>query len=246
FHGHPLAAAARLKEAVRRQAGLTVSVGIGPNRMLAKLACRLKRPDGLGSIAAGDAMDLLAPRPVSDLPGVGPRTVQRLRELNIATVEQLREVSREALRRLFGAPGESLYDRCRGRDTRAIAPREVPRTISRETSFETPLTEPEAIDGMLRYLAERVGRTLRELGVAARVVGAGFESSDGESEWRARSLKLRTDLDSEIFAAGRDLLWKAHTRRVGLRRLGVSVTGMAPRQGEQGSLFGEGPAREAS
>lgn len=246
FHGHPLAAGARLKESIRRLTGLTVSVGIGPNRMLAKMACRKRRPDGLNVITTEEAPEYLAPRPVGELPGVGPQTARKLLDLNIRTIGELRAVPREALERLLGQAGLSLHDRSQGLDSRAVSEREIPRSISRETSFHQPATDIDEIEGMLRYLAERAGRTLRDLGVAARTVGCTFFASDSHGDGREKTLHSPTDLDSEIFETARTLLRAMHTRRVALHRVGVSVTNIAPLSARQGLLFDEGPERESA
>ncbi|MBI5836996.1 MAG: DNA polymerase IV [Candidatus Eisenbacteria bacterium] len=246
YHGDPVAAAARLKERIRREVGLTVSVGIGPNRMLAKLACKIRRPDGLNHITAGEAPAFLEGRPVEDLPGVGPRTARRLRGLNITTVAALRAVPREALARLLGAAGEALHERSHGRDTRAVGPREIPGSVSRETSFHSPATDTGEIEGMLGYLAGRLGRALRELGLAARTVGCSMRTSDGQGDTRSRTLAEPTDLDSLLFETARDLLRRMHTRRVALHLVGVRATGLGPAGGRQGRLFDADPAREAS
>jgi len=246
LHGDPVAAAVRLKEGVRRAAGLTVSVGLGPNRMLAKMAGKLHRPDGLSRIRAAEAEAFLAPRPVEDLPGVGRRTAERLRGLNIATIGALRAVPREALVRLLGAVGEALHERSFGRDTRAVGPREIPGSVSRETSFHAPATDPEEIEGMLCYLSGRLGRALRDLGLAARTVGLRFRTSDGQGEARRRTLRQPTDLDSDLFETGRALLRGAHTRRVALHHVGISAADLGPARARQAGLFEPDPQREAS
>jgi len=246
YHGDFTAAAARLKEGVRRATGLTVSVGLAPNRMLAKMACKLRRPDGLSAITAEQAPALLAPRPVEDLPGVGPRTAKLLRGYNILTIGELRSVPREALARLLGAVGELLHQRSHGRDTRAVGPREVPGSISRETSFHSPVTDPDQVEGMLAYLAGRLGRALRELGLAARTVGCSMRTADGQGDARSRTLEQPTDLDSDLFETARALLCRMHTRRVALHRVGVSATDIRRAQGRQGRLFEADPQREAS
>lgn len=246
YHGSFTAAAARLKEGARRATGLTVSVGLAPNRMLARMACKLHRPDGLSLIRAEEAPALLAPRPIEDLPGVGPRTARRLRGCNIETIGALRAVPREALVRLLGAVGGLLHERSHGRDTRAVGPREVPGSVGRETSFHSPATDPDEIEGMLAYLAGRLGRALRELGLAARTVGCSMRTSDGQGDAHARTLPQPTDLDSGLFEAARALLARMHTRRVALHRVGVSATDIRRAPARQGRLFEADPQREAS
>jgi DNA polymerase-4 len=247
LHGDLVEAAARLKQRVRETTGLTVTCGLGPNRMLAKMAGKTRRPDGLARLRAHDADAFLAPRPIEDLPGVGHAAARTLRSMNITTVGGLRALPAETLVALFGAPGRLLHERCRGRDTAVVSAREIPITISRETSFSRPTGHRAEIEGMLEYLLGRAARTARELGLKARTVSVRLRYSDGEGVERSRTLAQPSDVDPVLLAPALDLLRRSFVRRVPLHLAGVTLSHFAGGLGEQGSLLDEREAgRRAS
>ncbi|MBI4582923.1 MAG: DNA polymerase IV [Planctomycetes bacterium] len=244
--GGIIALARELQQRIRAEVGLSVSAGAGPNRMLAKLASKSVKPGGVRRLAAAEVEEFLVPLPIRMLPGVGPRTEAKLRKLNIETIGALRMLSRASLRGMFGRPGEDLYERCRGQDTRAISTREIPRSISRETSFHQPTVDPGEIEAMLYYLCERAGNALRQLGLAARTVevkvrtdepgyrdepGPGDEPGRVEDGASSTTLPAPTCIDSEIFAAVLSRYRALHTRRVALRLAGVTLSALRPESG---------------
>src|SRR5262249_17940301 len=157
-----------------------VTCGVGPNRMLAKLIGKTTKPDGLAEIGAAQADEFLRERPIEQLMGVGHAHARTLRSMNLKTIGDLRALPVEVLAALFGAPGRLLYERCRGRDTAAVHQREVPQSISRETSFHKDTADPVEIEGMLEYLASRACRTARELDLKPRTVAVRLRYADGE------------------------------------------------------------------
>jgi DNA polymerase IV len=239
LHGDPLALAHRLRRTIHETTGLTVTCGLGPNRMLAKLAGRTVKPDGAARLDAAAAEDLLRDLPVADLPGVGHAHARTLRSLNVPTVGAMRALPLETLVRLFGAAGRRLHERCRGRDTAAVNERELPVSISRETSFARDVTDPAAIEGMLEYLTGRACRSARELGVRPRTVAVRVRHAGGGHDERARSLPQPSDTDPVVLALALDLLARVTTRRVALHGLGLALSGFVPAGGEQGALFDE-------
>ncbi len=239
LHGDLLEAARALKHAIRADTGLTVTCGIGPNRMLAKLIGKTAKPDGLVRIAAADADAFLAGRPVEQLAGVGHAHARTLRSMNLGTIGELRALSAEVLKRLFGTHGRLLHERCRGRDTAPVTEREIPLTISRETSFHRDTAERTEIDGMLEYLVGRACRSVRELGLAARTVSVRLRHSDGEFAEQARSLGLASDTDPIVLELALTLLRRLFTRRVALHGLGVTLSNFERAGAAQGSLFDE-------
>jgi DNA polymerase-4 len=226
-----------LRAEVRARTGLAVTVGIGTNRMIARLASRAAKPDGLAEVPPGAEDDFLRGRPLLDLPGIGPRTAELLESIGLETVADLRAAGAPALIRLLGEPGRVLHERACGRDRRPVTPREIPRSISRETSFDAPATDPGAIDAMLAYLLERASRTARGLGLAARTVSVHVDPADGRREEARSTLSLPSALDSVLVGTARELLRRVHTRRVGLRRVGVTLSSLAPAAGEQLDLL---------
>jgi DNA polymerase-4 len=210
--------------------------------MLAKLAGKTVKPDGLASIAAEEADAFLRDRPIEQLAGVGHAHATTLRSMNIRTIGELRALTPEVLEALFGAPGRLLHERCRGRDTAAIHPREVPLSISRETSFHRHTADPAEIEGMLEYLAGRACRAARELGVKPRTVAVRLRYADGEGDERARSLRHPSDADPVVLEVALGLLRGLFTRRVALHAVGLTLSQLAGSLAEQGALFDEAEA----
>lgn len=242
LHGDLTATAAALKADIRAATGLTVTCGLGPNRMLAKLAGKTVKPDGLARVTAAEADAFLRDRPIGQLPGVGPAHARTLRSMNLATIGALRALSPEVLEALFGAPGRLLHERCRGRDTAPVTEREVPRTISRETSFHRDTADGAEIEGMLEYLVGRACRTTRELSLQARTVAVRLRYADDEGGEQARTLRRPTHADPVVLECALDLLRRQFTRRVALHSVGVTLSQFVRDAGEQGALFDEAEA----
>jgi DNA polymerase-4 len=239
LHGDLTVAVRALKDDVRDATGLTVTCGIGPNRMLAKLIGKTVKPDGLARLEACDADAFLTDRPIAQLAGVGHAHARTLRSMNLRTIGELRALSVEVLERLFGANGRLLYERCRGRDTAPVTEREVPLTISRETSFHRDTADRVELEGMLEYLVGRACRSARELELASRTVAVRLRYADGEFTEQARSLPLPSDTDPVVLELALALERKLFTRRVAVHALGVTLSNFARAGGAQGSLFDE-------
>jgi len=238
LHGHPAEAASLFKERVRRVTGLTVTVGIGPNRMVARIASGAAKPDGL-KVVEHDEMDaFLVGLPVDKLPGVGRRTTELLSTLNVRTVGDLRHLSRLDLVRLLGRSGSVLHSRAFGRDTRAVTLKEIPQSISRETSFHRDTSSPSEIRGMLYYLTERAARTMRRLGLKARTVTVRIRYSGGGSQSMARSLPLASSCDDQLFRLASRILRAIYRNRAALHLVEVSLSGFHASLSEQGDLYG--------
>jgi DNA polymerase IV len=238
-HGGLAPAAERLRRSIRDDTGLTVTCGIGPNRMLAKLVGKTVKPDGLACVHEHEADAFLVDRPIEQLAGVGHAHAKTLRSMNVRTIGELRAFPAPALEALFGAPGRLLFERCRGRDTAAVTAREIPVTLSRETSFHHDTGDPAEIDGMLEYLAGRACRAARELGLSARTVAVRLRYSDGEGAEQSRTLAAPSAVDPVILALALELRARLFTRRVSLHALGVTLSGFTRDTAEQGALFDE-------
>jgi DNA polymerase IV len=237
LHGDPLDAARRLKREILERTGLTVTCGIGPNRMLAKLVGKTTKPDGLASISASEADAFLTDRPIEHLAGVGRSHARTLRSMNLKTIGDLRALPVEVLSALFGVPGRLLFERCRGRDTAAVHEREIPQSISRETSFHRDTADPVEIEGMLDYLVGRACRTARELDLKPRTVAVRLRYADGESADQARGLASPSSSDPVVLEAVLRIARKLFVRRVALHNLGVTLSGFVLGAAEQPSLF---------
>ena len=239
LHGDLTAAGSRLKARIHETTGLEVTCGLGPNRMLAKLIGKTVKPNGLARITQADAEPFLRSRPIEQLAGVGRAHARTLRSMNIRSIGELQPLSVEALLALFGAPGRLLHERCRGRDTAVVTEREIPLSISRETSFHRHTADRAEIDGMLEYLVGRACRTARELDIKPRTVAVRLRYADGEGDEQARSMRLPSDTDPVVGELALELLRRLFTRRVALHAIGVTLSNFSSALGEQGSLFDE-------
>jgi len=239
LYGKPAEAGKLLRARIKERTSLSVTVGIGTNRMIAKMAGSSVKPDGLARVPPGEENEFVRELPIDKLPGVGHATEKVLRKLNIATIGELRLLSADSLQALFGAHGLALYERCRGRDSFAVSEREIPRSISRETTFHRDTIDTDEIEGMLFYLTERATSAMRQLGLRCRTVSVRIRYSDFSGESRARSLAPPTEIDKEIFELGLKVLRSIYTKRVSLRYVGVTLSNFSLRRDHQPVLFDE-------
>jgi DNA polymerase-4 len=162
----------RIAQTLRRQigaeVGLSVSVGVGTNKLVAKVATRQAKPGGVVSVPAGDEERYLAPWPVEVLPGAGPKTRERLARLNVRKVSELAAVPPAVLAGLFGRPGLTLHQFARGIDTRPVRPDRPQQSVSRRASFEPPTADLPFVAAMLDHLLERAAGWLRFQNLACR------------------------------------------------------------------------------
>lgn len=219
-----LNAGRQLRERITKATRLPVTIGLGPNRMVAKMAGKSVKPRGLRLIPEPEIDEFIKEQPIGHLPGVGRTIEKTLTILGVRMIGELRAFSADDLRTLFGAPGAVLYDRCRGKDTAVLNPREIPTTISRETAFHNATIEMDTIKGMLYYLIERAMRTTRSLGLKAKTALVKIRYSDSSNESKQRSLPQPTALDKEVYDLALRLLEQLYTRRAALRHIGVVLS----------------------
>jgi nucleotidyltransferase/DNA polymerase involved in DNA repair len=238
-------AAASLKERIRKEERLTASVGVAPNKFLAKVASDLEKPDGLVVLAHESVRERLWPLPVERLWGVGPATARLLRERAVRTVGDVARVSEQALASVVGpATAAHLRALARGEDERPVVAERAAKSISEERTYGTDLTDPAEIDRALLARAEGVARELRKAGLAGRVVRIKVRTGDYTTWTRAETLAAPADLTEPIVAAARRLLReRVSLGGRGIRLLGVGVGGLAPAGDGQRALFRD-PAEE--
>lgn len=214
---------AEVKRRVRERTGLCCSVGLAPNRFLAKLASELAKPDGLRVISPDRVRLVLDPLPVGRLWGVGPVTEQRLHGLGIRTVEELRRVPLDLLLREFGQLGGELARRARGEDETPVAVPARSRSISRETTFPTDVKDSERLHAVLRRLANDVARQLQREHLIARSIRIKVRFPDFRTETRQISFGAGVDSPRLLGDVAVELL----SRRVDIGDEGVRLVGIA-------------------
>jgi DNA polymerase-4 len=243
--------ARRVKRAIRDEQRLTASVGVAPNKFLAKIASDLEKPDGLVVIPLDSLAEILWPLPVDRLWGVGPETAKRLRTGGIERIGDLLRVAEEDVTRLVGK-GSAAHLRAlaRGEDDRPVVPSRAAKSISEERTYGEDLTDPGRIDRALLARAEGVGRQLRRKKLVARTVQIKVRDGKFHTWTRATTLPDPTDLAETIVDAARRLFReRIRLRGGGVRLLGVGVSGLEPSGSGQGALFGhpdEDRARRAA
>lgn len=241
----PAAAIGRaVKRRVREELGLTASVGVAPNKFLAKLASDLEKPDGFVVIEAAAAAARLAALPVGRLWGVGEVTQKRLAELGIALVRDLLARDPDELAAVLGSHAHGLRELALGIDDRPVITDAEAKSIGAENTFAQDIAEADLLREELDALVERVGRRLRAAGQRARTVHLKARYPDFTTVTRAITLPAATDQTAELREAARGLLEeRLGRRRRPLRLLGVSVSHLEPAGAGQAELFPDPRAR---
>ncbi len=222
--------AERLRAEVSSETGLDSSIGVGPNRMVAKLASDYAKPRGICEVRAGWEEGFVAGLELRALPGIGPRTGERLRQLGLTQVAQVQALSEPDLARLVGDYARELKWRAHGHGTAALHAGRPARSVSRETTLAHDATDPDHLDGLLVRFAGLVGADLRESGLVARTVTLKLRHGDFHTVTRRRTLPQPTDLDAELLAPARALFLpafeEARRRRQGIRLIGLAATNL--------------------
>lgn len=223
----PEMTARAIKKAIRQKLHLTCSIGIGPNKLLAKLASKIHKPDGLTHIPLERVSGFLATLPITELWGVGGKTAPKLNALEVATVGDLRCVPLGVLKSRFGKAGQILFDMARGRDASPVIPyNELPeeKSMSHERTFREDTDDRRLIEGALLELSDKVARRLRRDGARGRVVVLKLRDSTYHTITRQVTLHSPTSSENCIYDASRHLLHTLPPRP--LRLIGVGVTGL--------------------
>ena len=242
LHGMPPAETlARLQARIEAEVGITVSIGLAANKFLAKIASDLDKPRGFSVIGAADAQSFLDSQPVGILPGVGPAMVETLTAANLRTVGDIARADLKHLAARLGSNGLRLHALAHGRDTRAVNPDQVRKSISAETTFEHDLKTFEDLDDRLTWLADKVARQARAGNAAGRVVTLKLRTGDFKILTRRKALAVPTQTARTILSVGRDLLTqelKTGARGRSFRLVGVGITELVEPGSVETDFFG--------
>jgi DNA polymerase-4 len=243
LHGGPAAwVLARAQAEIEREIGLTVSVGLAPNKFLAKIASDLDKPRGFSVIGATEAKAFLASRPVSILPGVGPAFQKSLALAGFQTVGDLARADPRSLVDRFGTYGLRLAQLAQGQDARAVDPDQECKSISAETTFNDDLTDLAALEDQLWPLCEKVARHCRQAAIAGRVAVLKLRTADFRIITRRRTLAVPTQTAKGLFTVARALL-AAEARGAAYRLIGIGATDLVDAAGPASDLFAGDEAR---
>ena len=225
--GSATAVAREIRRQVRRERGLTVSVGVGPNKLVAKIASDFDKPDGLTVVRPGRVAAFLEPLPVRKLRGVGPRTEEALREMGIETVADLKRRSLEELGRRFGRHGQTLYEFARGIDLRPVTTHRERKSLGTENTYREDLTDLGEMEAEVGRCAAEVAEGLTRRGLTAFTVTLKVRYSDFTTVTRSRTLPAPTADAGAITRVAVELLdTKTEAERRPVRLLGVTASNL--------------------
>ena len=211
-----------IKKAIREATGMTASVGLAPNKFLAKIASDLKKPDGLVVLQEADVDQFLRDLPISRLWGVGPKTEARLHEMGFRTIGQLASASRESLVRTLGSLGEHLYQLSHGKDDRQVVPDWERKSVGTETTFDEDTDDRDLLLRTILELSDHVAERLRKDEYRARKVTLKLRYSNFSTHTKQHSLDRLIQTGDEIAAVARQLFSQFPLNRK-IRLIGVSA-----------------------
>jgi DNA polymerase-4 len=244
--GSPPEIGSRIRESIRSELALTASVGVGPSKLLAKLASVRSKPDGMLVVSAAEVAGFLHPLPVGALWGIGEKTAETLGRLGIRTVGELARTPVAIVERVLGdAQARTLLELSWGRDERSVVPFEPPKSVSHEETYPRDLDDEREILREVLALSHRVGSRLRAEGYRARTVTLKLRLPSFATLTRSRTLSEPTDLGADIFRVAGELLLNLPAARRRFRLIGVAATGLQPAGAEQVALVREGRWHEA-
>ena len=243
--GNPEAIGADIRRRIRGRTGLTASVGVAPNKLLAKIASDLNKPDGLCRIGPENLHQVLDALPIQKLFGVGQKSLPRVQAAGIETFGDLARADAGVLWRAFGKHGKSMQALASGIDERPVLANREEKSISAEETFGTDIRDLAALDRHLTALADRACARLRAHDLAAGRVTVKIRRADFKTFTRQRLLQPPTQDTASVAAAARMLLkgWLAAHPDAALRLLGVGAGDL--QLSPQADLFGSGPRKES-
>lgn len=244
---HPFETACRIREAVLARTGVSLSMGIGTSRVMARIASACAKPAGILFLMPGYERSFLQEMKVLNLPGVGRKTGRTLDDLNIQTIGDLARIPSGILEAVFGKNGRKMSEKSRGIDDSAVAEREIPASVSRETTFPSETARLSEVESMLHYLTERAAAHLRKERLSASAVEVKIRYADLRNAARRRTMPQGpTDQERLLFPAALRILNSLVTRRVRIRLVGVTLLSLSrTRRSRQGFLPFSSLARRA-
>jgi DNA polymerase-4 len=235
--------AAEVRARIRAKTALTASVGIAPNKLLAKIASDLNKPDGLFRISADNLHAVLDPLPVERLFGIGAKTLPAVQAAGIRSFGDLRRADEETLWRAFGKHGKTMRERAAGIDDRPVVAHSCEKSISAEETFQADLREPRRLRAELIGLADRAAGRLRAQALRAGTVTVKIRREDFKTYTRQRALERATMETAAICRIAVELLddWLRDQPHAAVRLLGCGLSALREDAG-QTDLFSQAAA----
>jgi DNA polymerase-4 len=235
--------ARRIKHEILQQERLIASVGVAPNKFLAKLASDLSKPDGFLVLQASDVEAFLQDLPVSRLWGVGKKTTRQLEALGLRTIGQVAQWPQVQLTKQFGSLGTHIWQLAHGLDDRPVSPHRRPKSIGAETTFSEDTEDREALGRTLLELAEKVGQRLRAHGYMAAKVTLKYRDAEFVTLSRTQALTEPTAVAIDLYHAASRLLSRMPSTMRKVRLLGIAASELTLVEQQQLSLFSDAAQR---
>jgi DNA polymerase-4 len=236
-YGSATAIAREIRRRVWEEQRLTVSVGVGPNKLIAKIASDYDKPDGFTVVRPSQVRDFLAPLAVRSLHGIGPATAKTLAGMGVERVADLRRLSLDQLLSAFGHWGRTLWEYARGIDERPVRAHSQRKSLSTEHTFEKDLVGLEAMEEVLIKMADEVSSGLAERNLTASTLTIKVRYSDFTTVTRSRTLSVPTAAAEVIVLCAGELIRQTEAARRPVRLLGVGASNLVPGSLEQLRLF---------
>ena len=227
----------QIKKRIYDDLGLVASIGIAPNKFLAKVASDLEKPDGFVVVKEGEEKEFLKSLPISRLWGVGKKTEAVLKQMDIETIGQIAQMPEQDLSRRFGKWGSALWRLANGIDYRSVKPWETQKSISQETTFDEDTGDEEAIHKTLLGLAESLSRLMRKSKLKGRTVTLKIRLEDFSTFTRSKTLSDFVDSSQILKGVAIGLYKKFNKKNMKVRLLGIGVSQLNSVSGEQLGLF---------
>jgi DNA polymerase-4 len=215
--------ARQLQRQVQEDIGLSASLGVATNKLVAKIASDHNKPRGMTVVRPGEEAHFLAPLPVRVLWGVGPVMASKLGDLGVTSVGHLAAIAEDELRTRFGRHGAVLAQQARGIDNRPVVTEHEPKSVSQERTFSRDQSDPEALEQQLEKMSQKVAERLKSKELAAGTVAIKLRYSDYSTLTRQMTLDVPTNNEQLIFRAAQTLLHRAWQPRRPVRLLGVAA-----------------------
>ena len=236
-YGSATAVAEAIRRRVREERGLTVSIGVAPNKLVAKIASDQDKPDGLTVVRPRQVAAFLGPLPVRRIHGVGPASAQKLGEMGITTVAELAATPLDVLLFRFGHWGRTLWQYANGRDDRAVKTDRQRKSIGTERTFRRNVQDIEEMDRILQKMTLEIVGGLEKRKIAACTITVKVRYPDFTTLTRSHSFDGPTTSVERIENCAKDLLRRTEAAERSVRLLGLSADGLVPAHLEQLTLF---------
>ncbi|QLH72164.1 DNA polymerase IV [Rhodopseudomonas palustris] len=231
MHGMiPAKVLAKFVREVERDIGVTASVGLSCNKFLAKIASDLDKPRGFAALDQDEAREMLAPRPVGFIFGVGPATASRLASRGFRTIADLQRADEIEMMRQFGDEGRRLWRLARGIDDRKVVPDRGAKSISNETTFENDIRDLATLEKILWRLSEKVSSRLKSAALSGSTITLKLKTADFRQRTRAQTIHAPTQMANRIFSVSREMLSK-EVDGTAFRLIGTGVSALTEQTG---------------